>query len=362
MRRIHLSLLIVMRHSRRVTAEPRPQDGARCDVLVMGAGSVGCWVGGRLAASGAAVHFVGRARVLGALRSRGLTLTDLDGGHTVVAAGGFSVADAVAPGPRPALVLLCVKSAATADAARQLGAVLPAGTPVLSLQNGVANAAAGAAAAPALHWLAGMVPFNVAELGPGHFHRGTGGALAAQDDPALRAWQPRFAAAALPLVLHADLAPVLWGKLLLNLNNPVNALSGLPLRAQLLDRGYRRCTAALISEALAALAAAGIVPAKVGAAPPRLLPWLLRLPTPLFRRAAARLLKIDAKARSSMADDLALGRATEVDAFCGEVVRLARAHGTNAQRNARMVELVQGWAADARPRPAAELVRLLDLG
>ena len=45
----------------------------------------------------------------------------------------------------------------------------------------------------------GMVPFNVVELGPGRYHRGTSGTLAAQDHPALRAWQPVFAAAGVPL-------------------------------------------------------------------------------------------------------------------------------------------------------------------
>ena len=43
------------------------------------------------------------------------------------------------------------------------------------------------------------------------------------------------------------------GKLLLNLNNPVNALSGQSLRAELLERGYRRVMAALVDEALDAL-------------------------------------------------------------------------------------------------------------
>ncbi len=341
------------------SVQPAAAAGA---VLVMGAGSVGCWLGGRLVAAGVPVHFVGRPRVLAALRTYGLTLTDLDGGRTVLPAAALSLSESIPAGLHPALVLLCVKSGATADAARQLGAALAAGTPVLSLQNGVTNAAAGAAAAPALHWLAGMVPFNIAEGAPGGFHRGTSGALAAQDDAALRGWQPRFEAAALPLVLHADLVPVLWGKLLLNLNNPVNALSGLPLHAQLLDRGYRCCTAALQQEALAVLAAAGIEPAAVGGAPARWLPWILRLPTPLFRRVAARMLRIDEQARSSMADDLAHGRATEVDAFCGAVVRLARTQGHDASLNARMVELLQGWPADPRPRPAPELLRALRIG
>jgi 2-dehydropantoate 2-reductase len=144
-------------------------------------------------------------------------------------------------------VLLCVKSGATREAALALGRVLPAGTPVLSLQNGIGNAATAQDAAPALDVIAGMVPFIIAELGPGHYHRGTAGMLAAAEHPALAAWQARFEQAGLPLALHADMRGVQWGKLLLNLNNPVNALSELPLRQELLTRGYRRAFAALQS-------------------------------------------------------------------------------------------------------------------
>lgn len=307
-------------------------------VAVMGAGSVGCYLGARLQAAGAEVHFIGRPRVLGALREHGLLATDLEGGRVELKPAELQLH--AEPPAQAALVLLCVKSGATAEAAAQLAAALPAGTPVLSMQNGVANAEVGAAAAPALTWLPGMVPYNIAELGPGHFHRGSAGALAAQDHPALRAWLPFFQAAGLRLRLHADLRPVQWGKLLLNLNNPVNALSGLPLRAELLDRDCRRVFAALQSETLAVLKAAGITPAQLTPLPPQRLPMVLRLPTWLFSRVAARMLRIDDKARSSMADDLALGRPTEVDAICGAVLRLAQAQGLRAPRNAAMVELL----------------------
>jgi 2-dehydropantoate 2-reductase len=307
-------------------------------VAVMGAGSVGCYVGGLLQAAGVQVHYVGRPRVLDALRESGLTLTDRDGGRVTLAADQLHLHDRAPAGA--ALVLLCVKSGATAQAAAELAAQTAPGTPVLSLQNGVANADAGAQAAPTLVWVPGMVPFNVAELGPAHFHRGTWGELAAQDHAALRPWLPLFRAAGLPLALHADLRPVLWGKLLMNLNNPVNALSGLSLRAQLLDRDCRCVLAALQQEALAAMRAAGITPARLTPLPARLAPWVLRLPTWAFERVAARMLRIDDKARSSMADDLALGRATEVDAICGAVVRLAKAHGLTAPRNAAMVALL----------------------
>ncbi len=317
----------------------------------MGAGAVGCFVGGSLQAAGATVHLIGRPRVLGALRAQGLRLTDLRGGDRRLSAAALQLHAAPPPTagagavPAPALVLLCVKSGATRDAAAQLAAVLPPGTPLLSLQNGVGNANAAQAAAPALRVLAGMVPYNIAELAPGHCHRGTGGRLAAPDDAALRPWAPLFDAAGLGLALHADITPVLWGKLLLNLNNPVNALSGLPLRAQLLDRDCRRVLAALQAEALAVLRAAGVRPAQVGAVKPALMPWVLRLPDWAFARVAKRMLAIDDKARSSMADDLALGRPTEIDAFCGEIVRLGQRLGRATPVNERALELL------SRPRP-----------
>ena len=312
-------------------------------VLVMGAGTIGCWLGGRLQAAGVPVVFVGRPRVLAALREHGLTLTDLDAHRSHLPAQALALHENVPAGIAPSLVLLAVKSGATAEAAAALASALPAGTPVVSMQNGLGNVATAQAAAPGLRWLAGMVPYNVAEIAPGHFHRGTAGMLAAQDDPALREHAAAFARAGLALQLHKDLRAVQWGKLLLNLNNPVNALSGKPLREELMDRGYRQCFAALQTEALQLLRGAGITPAQVAPLPPHRLPALMRLPNPLFRLIAARMLRIDAKARSSMAEDLALGRPTEIDALCGEVVRLAERQGRGAPINARMVALLQAW-------------------
>ena len=123
---------------------------ASAPVLVMGAGAVGCWIGGCLQADGAPVVFVGRPRVLDALRSRGLTLTDLDGGARSVPAAALDLRGSAEGVAAPALVLLCVKSGATASAASELARTLPAGTLVVSMQNGVSNAPAAQAAAPSL--------------------------------------------------------------------------------------------------------------------------------------------------------------------------------------------------------------------
>lgn len=333
-------------------------------VLVMGAGAVGCFIGGLTQLAGVPVHFVGRPRVLAHLRKHGLRLTDLDGLDRHIPPLQLRLHDEVPAGLKPDLVLLCVKSGATAEAATALGLTLPERTPVVSLQNGIGNAVLAHATTPQLRWHAGMVPFNIAELAPGHYHRGTGGALAAEGtahDTALAAWQTALARVGMPLKLHADLAPVQWAKLLLNLNNPVNALSGRPLRDELLQRGYRRALAALQEEALDLLDAAQRPIAQLTPLPPRKLLTLLRMPTLVFRLAAARMLRIDAQARSSMADDLVAGRPTEIDALCGEIVRLAQSLHRSAPLNARMQGLVESWPKRRRPYKPAELLQALGL-
>ena len=320
--------------------------------IVLGAGVIGCYVGGRLAAAGQAVTLVGRPRLTEAMARDGLTISDLDGFKThlapqqlhlvnsLAAAWASESAAAATPSTGPTVVLLCVKGGATASAARELAACCPAGTVVLSLQNGVENVARIRTAAPELVALAGMVPYNVVMPGPAHVHRGSTGTLHLARHPVTEAMLPLLAAAGLPTALSEDMLAVQWGKLLLNLNNPINALSGLPLREQLLQRDYRRVLATLQAEALAALDAAGILPAQVASAPPRVVPHLLRLPNWLFTRVAARLLRIDASARSSMWDDLQQGRGTEIDDLCGAVVRLAEYHGEPAPCNAAIAQLV----------------------
>jgi 2-dehydropantoate 2-reductase len=146
-----------------------------------------------------------------------------------------------------------------------------------------------------------------------------------------------------------------WGKLIINLNNAVSALSGRTLLEELKERDYRRVVAASQREALRLLRRAGIRPAKVGPVPPSLLPAVLGSPDWLFNRLFLRGWKIDAKARSSMADDLAAGRRTEVDYLNGELVRLAERLGTDAPVNRAIVELVREAERGARPLEPGEL-------
>ena len=311
-------------------------------IVVFGAGSVGCYLGGRLQAAGAPVRMVGRATLADAVQRHGLSLTDLHGADCRVEPAQVDfVVDEPAAAADAGLVLVTVKSAATEASGRALAPVLAPGTCVISLQNGIDNAALLQSLLPQCRVLAGMVPFNIVNRGEGRFHQGSDGQLMVQASPELSLYLPVFAAAGLALNLRDNMRAVLWGKLLLNLNNSINALCGLPLKEELSQRDFRRCLAAAQREGLQLLQASGETVAAVTPLPPRLLPRLLTLPDWVFRRAASRMLAIDPLARSSMWEDLQAGRPTEIAWLNGELLRLAARLDLPAPVNQRLTDLIR---------------------
>ncbi|MFS0754107.1 2-dehydropantoate 2-reductase [Noviherbaspirillum sp. 1P10PC] len=331
-------------------------------IAIFGAGSIGAFVGGALMAGGADVVLIGRARVGERIARHGLAISDMDGRRLEVPAERVRYSEDPAALAGAGLILVTVKSADTAAAAQALATHAAAGAVVVSLQNGIGNADVLRRALPGRQVLAGMVPFNVVQTGDGRFHRGTEGSLMVEASPALAPWLAAFEAAGLPLLQRADFVSVQWGKLLLNLNNGINALSGLPLKAQLSQRSYRRCLALLMDEALGVLRAAGIAPAQVAKVAPARLPKLLRLPNWLYKRLASASLRIDPEARSSMWEDLQAGRRTEIDYLNGAVVALAGSVGRDAPANRKIVDLVHAMEqgngqAMAGPKLLAALSR-----
>ena len=322
-------------------------------IAVLGAGSVGCFIGGCWQAAGLPVTFIGRPRVADDIAANGLTLSDFTRWQTHIDKADYRI-DATALADVE-IIALTVKSGATAQAAREIADHGREGAVVISFQNGISNVdVLKAQLGDRFDVVRGMVPYNVAYLGDGRFHKGVAGILYAEDRPEVSALAKAIGKGPAALELSSDMLGVSWGKLLINLNNAVNALSGRPLLEQLRERDYRRVVAASQREGLALLKRAGIEPAKVGAVGPGLLPAVIGSPDWLFNNLFLKGWKIDERARSSMADDLSAGRKTEIDYINGELVALADQLRGKAPVNRKIVELIRrAEAGDKRWAPAA---------
>ena len=324
-------------------------------IAIAGAGSIGCYVGGTLALAGRRVRLLARRRIVDAVAAKGLHIADLDGPHQRLSPSAIGASEDPAKAFAGAgLVLVTVKSGDTAEMAATIARHAPPDAVVVSLQNGTANPGVlSRGLAASQRAVAGMVSFNVvqgeAADGVPSFRRTTSGEVLVQADiPGLVALLdvPGLRVEAAP-----DMDAVLWGKLLLNLNNALNALSGLTLIEQFADRDWRRVMAAQIEEGLAVMRAAVIRPARIGALSPGLLPFVLRLPDFVFHILARRMLAVDPNARPSMAQDLERGRPTEVDEFQGAIIRLGEAHGVATPLSRRVLERIRAAEAAGKGSP-----------
>ncbi len=330
--------------------------------VILGAGSIGCFVGGCWQAAGLDIGFHGRSGIGRDIAANGLTVSDLAGWKHAFQPPEIDYSDDPAILAGADLVAVCVKSTATADAAALIARHCSPRAVVLSLQNGISYVEHLRELTGQRRVVAGMVGFNVVRMGPGHWHKSTSGALVAGDciETSRIAAATRGNPASLSVSSRMD--AIAWGKLLLNLNNPVNALSGLPLREELTDRRFRRVLAASIREALLVLKSAGIAPARITPLPPGMLAPFIDTPDWFFNTVGLRLQKVDPSARSSMADDFAAGRPTEIDYLNGEIVRLARDRGMPAPVNGKIVELIRQAESGGRKRwSGAELCAELGL-
>jgi 2-dehydropantoate 2-reductase len=295
------------------------------------------------------VSLLARPRLIAEIERFGLTATSLEGSSWHVAFRQLRLSDRPDILADAGIVLVTVKSADTAEMADVIAHHAPDDAVIVSLQNGVANASLLRARLPGRQVLAGMVPFNVIARGEGYFHRATSGDLVIERDPANTAAELQVAGLAVRTT--DDIAGVQWGKLLVNLNNAINALSGLPLREQLGNRDWRKLFADQIAEGLMAVRAEGTRVVSPTPVPLSWTPHLLRLPDALFGIVLAPAMKIDPQARSSMWEDLERRRRTEIDYLQGVIVEIADRRGLKAPLSRRIFGLIKDAEAAGRGSP-----------
>lgn len=209
------------------------------------------------------------------------------------------------------LSLIFVKSGQTEEAARVAAQLAGAGGQVLTLQNGLGNVEKLAQHVDPQMLIAGTTAHGATVLGPGRIrHAGTGptviGLWQGGDSTPADSLAARFNQAGIPTSVAADIRPVLWEKLLVNVGiNAITALTGIR-NGQLLDlKTTRDLAAEAVTEAAAVARASGVT-------------VRTDIQEHVFAIAGA-----TAANRSSMGQDVDHGRPTEIEAINGLIVREA---------------------------------------
>jgi len=336
-------------------------------VLVYGAGAVGCFLGGLLAASGADVTLLGRPDLVQAIHDGGLQLQRPDGDVSAAPLAITSL-DRL-PGP-PDLVLLTTKAYAVAPALDELVSLGRGGATIVALQNGVGTEET-LLAQPAIQRLAsGAVTLSIGVDAAGTVRQETSGGgvtlASVRDEPALASLSARLTRAGILSPVVDDYRALKWSKLLLNiLGNASAAILATPPAEIFADPRLFRLERAAFLEALRVMRAAGTPTLRLPGFDVPLLALAMRLPPLLGRRLLAeRVAGGRGGKRPSLWLDVERGRGlTEVAWLNGAVVRAGEAHGTPATVNALLARLVEEVATDPERRRelAGQPERLLEL-
>jgi 2-dehydropantoate 2-reductase len=297
-------------------------------IAMVGAGAVGCYFGGMLARAGAPVMLIGRPHHVEALTRNGLFFDSLNFQQQIPVSASTGV-DAVSGAD---IVLLCVKTLDTDEAARTLAPHLASEAVVVSLQNGVDNverirSSGGVDAIPAVVYVAaemtapGCVKHTArGDLIIGHLS-GSGTHLRERlDDLAAL-----FVRAAVPCLVSENIEVDLWTKMIMNCAyNAISALSRARYGRVVRNPWTRTVMGQVIEEATAVARAAGVV-----------------LSAGALIEAGLKLGETMGNALSSTAQDIARGRRTEIDSMNGYVTRLGAKFGIATPVNQTLHALVK---------------------
>jgi 2-dehydropantoate 2-reductase len=298
---------------------------------VVGAGAVGSFYGAMLARAGHRVMLIGRPPHVRAIESHGLRL-QMAGRTETIALHASTDLSAVRDAD---LVLVCVKSTDTESVARQIAPWLAADVIVLSLQNGVDNAATIARhtrqpVVPTVVYVATALPEPglVSHFGRGDLVIGPLDAQAAQDavlQQRLHDVVALFASAGVSVRISPDVMVELWSKLMVNCAyNAISALAQMPYGKLAALPAIRDVQHAVVREVVAVAQADG--------QPLALEPAL---------QAMERIAEAMPGQLSSTAQDLARGKPTEIDHLTGSVGRRGAERGSATPVNQTLHALVK---------------------
>lgn len=184
-------------------------------ISVMGSGAVGGYYGGSLARAGHDVTFIARGAHLAALRTNGLKVNSVHGDFTISPVQATDIPAEVGPVD---LVLVCVKTPDTDQAAQAIKPMVGPDTTVMSLQNGIDAAERIGAVVGMKHIVGGATWLSSAIETPGvirqisQFRRIVLGELDGRITPRVQALFEVLKSTGATVELSDNIVKVLWTK------------------------------------------------------------------------------------------------------------------------------------------------------
>ena len=318
-------------------------------ILVIGAGAIGCLVGGQLTFMGHQVTLVGRKGLQEAIKWHGLRIvTDGISTMTWELTVVTSTADAFAEGRTYDWAFLTPKAFDVPQAMIELSAATSIIPPVITLQNGIGSEEAVAAILGAEHLIAGTLTTPVEVLGVAHLETVKKGGIG------LAAWQstspdPTPLAQALRqtgfcVKVYHNPQAMKWSKLLLNMiGSATSAILAWPPQQTIAHPRLYDLELDAVTEACQVMQAMGIPKNNLPSYPVRFqYPALVHLPRQLTRPIME---YIVSKARAGKMPSLYLGleagrKRSEVEVLNGAIVAAGEALGIATPVNRVLMQLV----------------------
>ena len=309
-------------------------------IAVWGAGGIGGYFGGRLAAAGNDVSFIARGAHLDAMRADGLHIESVDGDFHVTPGMTTATDDPGEIGPVD-YVILAVKTWHLPDVVDRLGPLLGPDTAVVTTQNGVDAPGEVAAVVGQDRVLPGIAKVFTEVAGPGRIrHAGGPGSLAiAEWDTSTSArvkdLRSMLAAAGVALEEPADIWAALWIKFLFVV--PLGGL-GAVARAPVGVVRSQSGTRALLTAGMSEIRDLGLA-RRIG------------FPDDIVDLTLAFVDQQPPAGQSSLQRDIAAGRPSELDAWSGAVHRLGRETGVPTPVNTFVYWTLLPQEQQARGQP-----------
>jgi 2-dehydropantoate 2-reductase len=309
-------------------------------IAVIGAGAIGCLVGGYLKKSGEEVTLIGRGSVVESIQEKGLSISGVRGNFLVP----ISISESL--NYIPELVILATKTQ-DIDSALKNNLDLLSNSLILTTQNGVQADNLVAKYFLREKIISSIVMFGATSLEPGKVVQNFEGSWVLGNFFDSRPTESLLLLSlvlnkAFPIVISEDMQGMKYLKIFVNANNCLAAILGKSMQEVFSDLTISRISIAIWKEGFEIIDKIGINLVSLPGFPVQNLTKFTSLPSEVAAQVFSEMMQHLSKdpLYGSILQSIMRGKLSEIDYINGEFVRLAEENNLQAPLNKILVDMV----------------------